>query len=98
MIEAAVLMAYEVRLRPEEARFEPWITAQWSKITRALDMFETAPPTGPIDMTHIALTCTLDYLDFRHTARGWRNGRPNLAAWQAEMPQRPAMQATQPPA
>ena len=97
MIEAAVLMAYEMRLRPAEARFEPWITAQWSKITRALDMFETAPPSGPIDMTHIALACTLSYLDFRHDARAWRTARHNLAAWQAEMALRPGMLATQPP-
>jgi glutathione S-transferase len=95
MIEAAVLMAYETRLRPAEARFEPWVTSQWSKITRALDIFEVAPPTGPLDMTHIALACTLAYLDFRHDARAWRTARPNLAAWHTEMAQRPAMLATQ---
>lgn len=98
MIEAAVLMAYEMRLRPEAQRFPPWVESQWSKITRALDMFETAPPSGPIDMTHISLACTLSYLDFRHDARGWRTARPHLAAWQTEMSQRPAMLATQPPA
>ena len=97
MIEAAVLMAYEARLRPSAAQFEPWVNAQWAKIARTLDMFETAPPAGPLDMTHIALTCTLSYLDFRHDARAWRNGRPNLTAWQTEMAQRPAMVATQPP-
>lgn len=97
MIEAAVLMAYEVRLRPEELRFAPWVDGQWHKISRALDMFETAPPSGPIDMTHIALACTLSYLDFRHDARGWRTARPNLAQWQATMALRPAMVATTAP-
>ncbi len=97
MIEAAVLMAYEIRLRPENLRFEAWLTAQWAKITRALDMFEAAPPTGAIDMEHIALACALAYLDFRHDAREWRKGRPRLAEWQGEMAARHSMRDTQPP-
>lgn len=103
MIEAAVLMAYEIRLRPEAIRFAPWVEAQWAKVTRALDMFEAAPPgedlaAGKIDMEHIALACALAYLDFRHDARGWRDGRPKLTAWQGAMQERPAMVATRPPA
>lgn len=97
IIEAAVLMAYETRLRPEELRFAPWLEGQWAKITRALDMFEAAPPMGAMDMEHIALACALAYLDFRHDARGWRDGRPKLAAWQAAMIARPSMQETSPP-
>jgi glutathione S-transferase len=91
IIDAAVLMAYEMRLRPEDRQFTPWIDAQWSKITRALDMFESTTPesttpesttlSGDFDMPQIALACALSYLDFRHDARGWRVGRPNLAAW-----------------
>jgi glutathione S-transferase len=96
IIEAAVSMAYEVRLRPENPRFEGWLTAQWAKITRALDMFEAAPPTGDINMEHIALACALSYLDFRHDARGWRDGRPRLAEWQAQMAARQSMRDTQP--
>jgi glutathione S-transferase len=96
IIEAAVTMAYEVRLRPENLRFEGWLIAQWAKITRALDMFEAAPPTGDINMEHIALACALSYLDFRHDARGWRDGRPRLAEWQAQMAARQSMRDTQP--
>ena len=96
IIESAVSMAYEVRLRPENLRFDGWLTAQWAKVTRALDMFEAAPPTGEIDMEHIALACALAYLDFRHSARGWRNGRPRLAAWQGLMAGRESMRSTQP--
>ncbi len=103
IIEAAVSMAYEVRLRPENLRFAPWVDGQWVKITRALDMFEAAPPpntsaAGDINMEHIALACALAYLDFRHDARGWRDGRPRLSAWQAEMAGRESMQQTQPQA
>ena len=98
IIEAAVSMAYEVRLRPENLRFAPWVDGQWAKITRALDMFEAAPPTGAIHMEHIALACALAYLDFRHDARGWRAGRPRLAEWQGGMAARDSMRDTQPPA
>jgi glutathione S-transferase len=96
IIEAAVSMAYEVRLRPENLRFAPWVDGQWAKITRALDMFEAAPPTGDTNMEHIALACALAYLDFRHDARGWRAGRPRLAEWQGGMVGRQSMQDTQP--
>jgi glutathione S-transferase len=97
IIDAAVLMAYEVRLRPEDRQFTPWIDAQWSKITRALDMFETAPLSGDFDMPQIALACALSYLDFRHDARGWRNGRPNLAAWYQTQSARQSMVLTAQP-
>lgn len=93
MIDAAVLMAYETRLRPESHRYEPWVQGQWSKITRALDMFEQEPPQD-MDMVHIALACALSYLDFRHDARNWRNTRPNLAEWFSTAAQRPAMLQT----
>ncbi len=96
IIESAVSMAYEVRLRPENLRFDGWIDAQWAKVTRTLDMFEAAPPTGEIKMEHIALACALAYLDFRHDARGWRDGRPRLAVWQGVMAGRESMRSTQP--
>jgi glutathione S-transferase len=98
IIEAAVSMAYEIRLRPENLRFAEWVDAQWAKVTRALDMFEAAPPKGAVDMESIALGVALSYLDFRHDARAWRTGRPKLAAWQAEMADRPSLRETQPPA
>lgn len=97
IIEAAVLMAYEMRLRPQDSQFAPWIDAQWSKIARALDMFETAPLTGDFDMPQIALACALSYIDFRHDARGWRNDRPNLAAWYKTQSARQSMVLTVPP-
>ena len=46
----------------------------------------------------IAVGCALGYLDLRHDARGWRDGRENLSAWAAEFGERPAMVATRPPA
>jgi len=99
MMEAAVLMVYESRIRPEERRHEPWVEAQWTKVARALDAAETrwqAHLKGPLDMGQVALAVALGYLDFRHAARDWRKGRPALAAWEAAVAQRPALKATVP--
>jgi glutathione S-transferase len=96
IIEAAVLMAYEVRLRPEEMRFAPWVEGQWAKIARALDMFEADWPVRCCEMEQIALATALGYLDFRQSARNWRENRPKLAAWHHEYATRPAYLATVP--
>ena len=101
MLDAAVLMVYEGRIRPAELAYQPWLEGQWAKIARALDALEQRwmpALTGKLDMGQIAVGCALGYLDFRHAARDWRNGRPQLAAWYAEFGDRPAMRATQPPA
>jgi glutathione S-transferase len=100
ILEAALLMVYEVRVRPEERRFPDWIEAQWAKIDRTLDAIEAGWMThleGPLDMAQVAVGCALGYLDFRLGARQWRDGRPKLTAWEAAFAQRPAMQATKPP-
>ncbi|TNC46984.1 glutathione S-transferase [Rubellimicrobium rubrum] len=99
MLDSAVSMAYEVRLRPEDKRFPDWIEAQWAKIARGLDSIEadwSSHLARLIDMGQLALACALGYLDFRHAARNWREGRPSLAAWDARMAQRPSLQATRP--
>src|SRR3989338_4258149 len=99
ILEAALAMVYEGRIRPEDKQFAPWVEAQWAKAARALDAVERDWMThlnGPLDAAQIAIGCALGYLDFRLSARNWREGRPNLAAWEAEFAKRPAMQATKP--
>jgi glutathione S-transferase len=101
ILDAALLMVYEARIRPEDRRYAPWVEAQWAKVDRALDAVETrwiAHLSDQIDMGQIALACALGYLDFRHDARSWRAGRPHLVAWDAAFSQRPSMLASQPPA
>jgi glutathione S-transferase len=97
--EAALLMSYEVRLRPAERQFPDMIEAQWAKVVRALDAVEarwTSHLYGPLDAAQIALGCALGYLGLRHPARDWRSGRPALAAWEARLAARPSMEATRP--
>ena len=99
IMEAAVLMTYEGRFRPEDMQYAPWVEAQWAKIARALDAIEgrwMSHLAGPLDMSHIALGCALGYLDFRHAARDWRAGHPALADWHAGFAQRDSMTQTAP--
>ena len=99
ILDAALLMIYEVRIRPEALRYAPWVEGQWAKVDRALDVLETRwmdHLEGPLEAGQIAVGCALGYLDFRHDARGWRNGRPRLAAWYAGFAARPSMMATVP--
>jgi len=101
MLDAAVLMVYEARVRPEDKRFDGWVEGQWAKIARALDALETRwrdHLAGPFDMGQVALACALAYLDFRHAHRIWRTNHAALAAWYEGFSQRPSMRATVPAA
>jgi glutathione S-transferase len=99
LLDAAVLMVYEQRLRPEDLRYGPWVEAQWLKVTRALDAIEDrwiADLEAPLTAAQIAVGCALGYLDFRLGARDWRPGRPRLKAWSEVFAARPSMVATVP--
>ncbi|MBT8418379.1 MAG: glutathione S-transferase family protein [Silicimonas sp.] len=99
--DAAVLMVYEGRSRPEDKQHQPYVDGQWDKITRALDALEDrwiSLLSGPLNIGQIAVGCALGYLDFRHAERDWRTGRPQLAAWFERFGARPSMTATKPPA
>lgn len=99
IMDAAILMTYERRVRPEEIRFADWVEAQWLKISRALETLERqwmSHLEGPLDMGQIGTACALAYLDFRHGERNWRAGHPALADWEKRFSERPSMKATVP--
>lgn len=101
IMDSAVSMAYEVRLRPEQTQSTEWIEAQWGKVARALDVLNArwiSHLSGSVTMGHVSVGCALGYLDLRHGARNWRQGNDALAAWFADFESRPSMQATLPPA
>ena len=101
IMESAVLMVYEARLRPEEKRFETWVEAQWGKITHSLDALERQEFTameGDLHFGQLALACALGYLDFRHPERDWRDGRTSLDSWNNVVQDRDSMRATLPEA
>lgn len=99
ILEAAVLMVYEGRVRPDDKQFDGWVEAQWEKAIRSVDAVNESWMdllSGPLNAAQIAVGCALGYLDFRHSGRGWRDNNPALAAWFAEFETRPAMVETRP--
>ena len=101
MLDAALSMVYEGRMRPEGKQMPEWVEGQWSKIERACAALNTrwiSQLSGPLDMGQIAVGCALGYLDFRHDARNWRKGNDALADWARRFDSRASMQATAPPA
>ena len=99
IMDAAVLMVYELRVRPPEKVFDGWIEAQWTKVQRGVSAVNErwmSHLNGPMDMSHIAIGCALAYLDFRHADRNWREGNGALDDWFAVFNTRESMQATVP--
>lgn len=99
IMDAAVLMVYEARCRPEDMVYDPWVEAQWSKVERALDALEARWMShlhGPLDIGHLATAAALGYLDFRHGARNWQARRPSLAAWFAAFSERESFKQSAP--
>ena len=82
-------------LRPEGERSPSWIARWRAGVLRGLDAAE-AQISDAFDLGAIAMVCALTWLDFRHADLGWREGRPKLAALQAELEQRPSFRDTAP--
>ncbi|CAI8752805.1 glutathione S-transferase [Pseudomonas sp. IT-196MI5] len=99
IMDAAVLVRYEVALRAPEKHWDEWLDGQREKIRRALALLEKdaiAELTCHFDVAAISVACALGYLDLRHPDLDWRTANPQLAAWYFEVSQRPSMIATMP--
>ena len=79
--DAAILIGYDSRYRPDQEPSENWLTHQRGKIERGLSALEAAPPAiDPLDVGAIAVACALGYLDFRKQV-DWRSLNPGLISW-----------------
>ena len=99
IMESAVSITYESKLRPQNEQSPSWMEAQWSKVlhaVKALDDGKFKAMDSEMNMGQIAVACALGYLDFRHDARDWRNGHSNLASWNDKMMELPALIKTIP--
>ena len=99
IMESAVSITYESKLRPQNEQSPSWMEAQWSKVlhaVKALDDGEIKAMDSEMNMGQIAVACALGYLDFRHNARQWRSGHSNLASWNDKMMKLPALIKTIP--
>ena len=84
IMDAAILIVYEGRMRPEDKYVESFVTFQREKIQRGLAVIASSSPqyrNGAMpDAGEIALACVLDYLDFRQQLN-WRDHAANLQVW-----------------
>jgi glutathione S-transferase len=81
IIDAALLIVYEGRFRPADARSDRWLAHQGGKIERALATFAQSPPDpARTDIVSIGLSCALGYLDWRRPV-DWRPHYPALVQW-----------------
>ncbi len=100
IMDASVMIRYELALRAPEKHWDQWLDAQRDKIRRALTVLETdaiAELSSHFDVAAISVACALGYLDFRHPDLEWRKTNPQLSAWFTEVSQRPSLLATRPP-
>jgi glutathione S-transferase len=86
IMDAAILIVYESRFRPETHFVEDFVEYQRDKIRRALHSVEASQPAygraAQPDAGQIGLACALDYLDLRGQL-DWRAEAPSLTGWMA---------------
>lgn len=94
LTDAAYGAVIETR-RPADRQWPQWIDRQCRAIARTLPTLRI-PPAGRFDLGDVSLACGLAYLDFRLDRLGWRDQRPDLAAWLDQVSRRPSMMASRP--
>lgn len=96
ILAAALAIRYEYTVRPEEKRFDKWVFGQAAKITDGLSMLAVHMQDIQTfwDIGTISVACMISYLDLRFPEIKWRDTRPALARWYAQICQRPSMETT----
>lgn len=87
MMDAAILVVYETRMRPEDKYVESFVDYQRQKIIRGLEYLEAQNESyqgaAQPNIADISLACLIDYLDFRKQVN-WRDYAPSLAQWMTD--------------
>ena len=101
IMDAAILVVYEGRMRPEDKYVESFVAHQRGKIQRGLEKIAESTPeyrNGAMpDAGEIGLACVLDYLDFRKQLN-WRDHAANLQEWLSDFASAvPSYRETSPP-
>jgi glutathione S-transferase len=87
------------RERPPERQSQVHLDTFATKRQSVLRSLEAEAPQlerSAYSIGHIAVGCSLSYLDFRFAADDWRTAHPRLAAWHATFAARPSVRATEP--
>jgi glutathione S-transferase len=91
-----------VQLRDERMRTTPSDAHKSSAAVRkaavlnSLDQEATALAAAPFGIGHVAVGCSLSYLDFRFADEDWRQVAPRIADWHGTFAARPSVRATEP--
>jgi glutathione S-transferase len=98
LIEAGILVFYELANRPKELHWAPAIEGQRQKARQALDALEAEAVRfgSEIDLGQICAGVAIGWLEFRSPLGDIRAGRPRLFAWYDAFRTRPSMAATVP--
>ncbi|MBC7779017.1 MAG: glutathione S-transferase, partial [Proteobacteria bacterium] len=96
ILDAAILVRYELAFCPKELHWPEWMDGQRIKWHQGLDVLEhdAAAFAGEPTIGTLAIAAALGWLDFRFGDDDWRASRPALAAWFAHFSERASMQAT----
>ena len=101
MCEAAILVRYEMALRPANEQSHAWMDAQMGKVDGALEALEkdgNGHFSGDLNLGQIAVGCALAYLDLRFPDKDWRSGHPAVTEWYNGFAARASAKATEPSA
>lgn len=100
ILDAAVLVRYEMAVRPEPIRWTKWIEGQRAKIDGGLAALEQAQPAfgSQFGIGQVGAACVLGYLDFRFPEIDWRARCPGLKRWFEDASKRASVQSTFPSA
>ena len=98
ILDAGLLVRYELALRPEDKRWPDWVAGQSAKANTGLDSLERDIDqlAGPLNIGQIAVGCAIGWLEFRKPIGDPLDKRPNLASWYRALLERPSMAATMP--
>lgn len=85
MMDAAVLIVYEARFRPQEMVYQQWIDRQREKLERSLAALAAGttvelPDPETFTVGSLTLACALGYIDLRKQV-DWRGQYPVLVQW-----------------
>jgi glutathione S-transferase len=99
LLDCASTWVRELR-RDVKERSPGVIALEQARAARCLDALESGVmglgPSSRLSMAQITIVCTLGLLDAFIPHSAWRQGRPTLEGWFAELSRRPSIEATAP--
>jgi glutathione S-transferase len=94
-LDLLLLWRYErQREQPSQAQLDAFST-KYKATMQYLEQEASALDATPFGIGHIAIGCSLSYLDFRFLHLDWRSAHPQIAGWHATFAERPSAKATQ---